>query len=128
MPAIKLIVFIQHRHNGRKLFAKSLGSKENEDWTLAMESVLILEGINITKTEAICEPDDGKVMMIDSSLYIYMKTETIMHSLCAKLKSLCYDSGFTLLISLFRNLIYIRLENYYSMTAFIRQLVDMFKS
>lgn len=108
---------------------KLKGRDNYDDWAFAVENFLILEGIDISNSEGLSAQDNKKakakmVMTIDPSLYVHIKSETTVHSLWKKLKSLFDDTGFTRRISLLRSLISIRLESCDSMTAYVTQLVD----
>lgn len=108
---------------------KLKGRENYDDWAFAVENFLILEGIDIAKSEKFSEEENRKakakmVMTIDPSLYVHIKSEATVHGLWGKLKSLFDDSGFTRRISLLRNLISIRLENCDTMTTYVTQLVE----
>lgn len=112
---------------------KLKGRENFDEWTFAVENVLVLEGtLHCVKPmvgKDIKPEDDAKTraklcLTIDPALYVHIKTTKTSKELWDKLKSLFDDSGFSRKISLLRHLISIRRENCEDMTTYVTQIVE----
>lgn len=112
---------------------KLKGRENFDEWTFAIENVLVLDGmlhcVRPVAEKEIKPEDDAKAraklcLTIDPALYVHIKTTKTSKELWDKLKSLFDDSGFSRKISLLRHLISIRRENCEDMTAYVTQIVE----
>uniref|UniRef100_A0A2H1WW51 SFRICE_034329 n=1 Tax=Spodoptera frugiperda TaxID=7108 RepID=A0A2H1WW51_SPOFR len=112
---------------------KLKGRENFDEWTFAVENVLVLEGmlhcVKPVVGKDIKPEDDMKAraklcLTIDPALYVHIKTTKTSKELWDKLKSLFDDSGFSRKISLLRHLISIRRENCEDMTTYVTQIVE----
>lgn len=112
---------------------KLKGRENFDEWTFAVENVLVLEGmlhcVQPVVGKDIKPEDDAKAraklcLTIDPALYVHIKTTKTSKELWDKLKSLFDDSGFSRKISLLRHLISIRRENCEDMTTYVTQIVE----
>lgn len=112
---------------------KLKGRENFDEWTFAVENVLVLEGmlhcVKPVVGKDIKPEDDLKArakicLTIDPTLYVHIKTTKTSKELWDKLKSLFDDSGFSRKISLLRHLISIRRENCEDMTTYVTQIVE----
>lgn len=112
---------------------KLKGRENYDEWTFAVENLLVLEGmlhcVKPVVGKEIKPEDDAKTraklsLTIDPILYVHIKRTTSSKELWDKLKSLFDDSGFSRKISLLRHLISIRRENCENMTTYVTQIVE----
>lgn len=109
---------------------KLKGRENFDDWSFAVENLLILDGLNGcidgTETDAdkISKAKAKLILTIDASLYVHIKEPKSAKELWDKLKSLFADSGFTRKINLLRALISTRLEDCDSMGIYVNQIVE----
>lgn len=112
---------------------KLKGRENYDDWSYAVENVLVLEGmlnyIKPVQGVEIKAADDQKtkaklVLLIDPSLYVHIRETKSSHELWEKLRTMFDDSGFSRKITLLRHLISLRQENCDSMTAYVTQVVE----
>lgn len=105
---------------------KLKGRENYDEWTFAVENVLVLEGtlhcVQPVVGKDIKPEDDAKTraklcLTIDPALYVHIKMRKTSKELWDKLKSLFDDSGFLRKISLLHHLISIQQENCEDMTC-----------
>lgn len=112
---------------------KLKGRENYDEWTFAVENVLVLEGmlhcVQPVVGKDIKPEDDAKTraklcLTIDPAMYVHIKTTKTSKELWDKVKSLFDDSGFSRKISLLRHLISIRRVDCENMTTYVTQIVE----
>lgn len=109
---------------------KLVGRENYDEWSFAMENILILEGLSKcvdgTETDAvlIAKAKAKLVLTIDPSLYVHVKDAKTAKEVWDIIKKLYEDMGFTRKIGLLRTLISLRLDNCDSMEAYVNQVIE----
>lgn len=114
---------------------KLKGRENYDEWSFAVENLLVLEGMaNYIKLEPEASfeskpTEDAKtkaklILTIDPGLYVHIKETKKCSDLWTKLKSMFDDSGFSRKITLLRRLISLRQENCETMTSYVTQVVE----
>lgn len=132
-PFLDTVVLCKMSTNYLASVPKLKGRENYDEWTFAVENVLVLEGVlhcvQPVAGKDIKPEDDAKTraklcLTIEPPLFVHIKKTKTSKELWDKLKSLFDDSGFSRKISLLRHLISIRWENCEDMTTYVTQIVE----
>lgn len=109
---------------------KLRGRENYDDWSFAIENVLVLEGLSgcidgsETDQATLAKAKAKLILTIDPSLFPHVKSATTSTDVWKTVKRLYDDDGYTRKIGLLRILISARLENHESMESYINQVVE----